>query len=307
MMKSCPVVIVVLALLASAHGGPSMAGPVHRPWLDPATGKPFFPLGWYEWEDGCLGLPRGRPALAGARRLLDGLSEQGANALVFVNTWGTSASDDQLKQHVEFTRAFLDHAGTRGIKVIMGIGGHDAFLADDRAGIERQRRWVQAIADHPSLLGFEGYDEPEFRLVLEGPDARQKNQRFVDALVSQYDALRTWDANPNRLLHLTFNLVPPIDARDWRRFLPACDALHIDRYPINRQFDHFPRGDWGAVRCAWQISHGVAAIASTAHRNPVIVLQGMGKSVQRVIALRERRHGDLDVKQVRAGQDGEAT
>ena len=138
------------------------------------------------------------------------------------------------------------------------------------------------MSEHPALLGYDVTDEPEFRIGGTSEQDQAKAAAFVATLTRMRDAIHRWDTNQNRLVYTSFNLVPPVDHRDWRIFLPAYDAFNIDRYPICRQFPYFPHGkgtvgDWGALRAAWQIAHGVAAIENTRHKNPSFTAQGQGK------------------------------
>jgi len=264
------------------------AEPPRRPWLDPNTGEPFFPLGWFEWETASIGGPKGPESLALAIESLDAMAAEGANTVLFVNEWARATDDAQLESDLSLWKAYLDHARSKGVHVIAHIGSGWLYsLGDEKdpALSSLFEKWVKELSPHPALLGYQLFDEPEYRFSGKTDEDAAKRQALIRAMTGAHDAIRRWDPNERHLVQSVFNLVPHEGhtPQDWRAFLPALDSFQVDRYPINRQFPFFPHGkgtvgDWGALRCAWQIAHAVGAIEETSHRNPAIVLQGMGKN-----------------------------
>jgi hypothetical protein len=274
--------LLLFLLAISALLPPVLADVPRRPWLDPSTGKPFFPLGWFEWEGACISGPTGQESLARAKASLDEMALEGVNLVIFVNSWSGPKSDDQLKTNLGLLTAYLDHAQRKGIRVQVQLDGTwvNAFRDHDKVAIALLLQWAKAISQHPALLGYQLWDEPESSSAGKTEKEAVQRHAFVQALIRMYDAIRACDTNKNHAVQVVFNLVPH---SDWTKFLPALDAFQIDRYPINRQFPYFPHGrgtvgDWGAMRVSWQIAHAVAAIENTSHRNPAPVLQGVGLS-----------------------------
>ena len=253
--------------------------PVRRPWLDPVSRLPFLPRGWFLWENGCIGAPTGQPALEKAKADLDAMAKRHVNTVLFVNTWAGQVEAEKLKQGLSLMQQLLEHADSLGIKMLVHLPG--AYPAcrgtnPDEPAAEAYRTFVEGIKDSPALLGYQLADEPEFRYRDDQP---AELAQCVTELEATRTAIRRWDANTNHLCQFVFNLVPTIPGRsDWRAYLPACGAFQIDRYPVCRQFEFFEKHPWGPLRCAWQIAHGVRAVESTPHRNPAVVLQGMGKN-----------------------------
>lgn len=241
-----------------------------RPWRNPENGRPFFPIGWFEW---------GRPSLDEAKASLDVMAQEGANMVLSVGSWTDTADDAIARTSQELTKAYLDHAQRRGVKVLFQVGWVDDFRRNDRTAIARAKAWVEAACGHPAFLGYQAFDEPECNAPKE-PAARAS---WLQAFAEMRAAIHSWDPNPHHLVQMVFNQVPHEDHSntDWSLFLPAMDSFQIDRYGINRQFPYFAHGNntagiWGPLRLPWQIAHGVAAIENTSHRNPAPVLQGVG-------------------------------
>jgi len=277
------------AFLALSIAVVSIAGEIpRRPWLDPVTGAPFFPLGWFEWETASIGGPKGRESLALAIESLDVMAAEGANTVLFVNEWARAGDDAQLTSDLALWKEYLDHAQSKGVKVIAHISSGWLYAMGDEENSPLSKvfeKWVKEIAGHPALLGYQLFDEPEYQFSGKTEEDARKRRTLIGAMEGAHNAIRRWDPNERHTVQAVFNLVPHEGhtPQDWRAFLPALDTFQVDRYPINRQFPYFPHGkgtvgEWGALRCAWQISHAVAAIEMTSHRNPVTVLQGVGKN-----------------------------
>lgn len=273
MKKTVLVVGLILITCGAAVGSGADA---RRPWLDPESGEPFFPLGWYEWENGCIGRPTGRQALADAKSSLDEMAAEGANTVNFHNTWQWAQDDAELTANLGLWQEYLDYAQDKDVKIIAFVdakGWTELLEEQGRAAMRRLRRLIKVLSQHPALLGYNISDEPECRAEPVEPLGRIR--RLIER----------WDANPDHLVQVVFNHVPYEDysPQDWKEYLPVLDTFQVDRYPICRQFSYFSHsagdpGAWGSGRCAWEFSHAVAAIENSAHRNPVIVLQGMGKN-----------------------------
>ncbi len=233
-----------------------------RPWIDPETGKPFFPLAWFSYQSD--------------EQDLDDLAREGANLVLFVNTPTDVDSDEQLRDNKERMLRYLDHARQRGIKVLMQTGWWGAHMHGNQVEIERQRQFVEAVRDHPALFGYQLYDEPEYRAGGGlGVEEQQQLREFVGALGKLRDSLRRWDGNPRRMISVVFNLVP---LSSWVDYLPVVDSFQVDRYPLDKQQAYFGhRGDWGPLMMGWSMAHGVAALRDQPHlRNPAPCMQGVG-------------------------------
>lgn len=234
-----------------------------RPWRDPETGRPFFPMGWFSYDSDAADL--------------DEMSAEGANMVLFVNSHSNLDSDDELRDNIARMRTYLDHAHRRGIKVLVGLASwYGAFLRNDKEEIARQQQWVEAVCGHPALLGYQLYDEPEYRAGAGlGVEDQSALAEFVGALTRNRDTIRQWDANPLHMTQVVFNLVP---LSSWTAYLPAVDSFQVDRYPCDASQAYFGhRGDWGPLIMAWSMAHGAAAMRSMPHlRNPAPCMQGVG-------------------------------
>ncbi|MBU6387461.1 MAG: SUMF1/EgtB/PvdO family nonheme iron enzyme [Planctomycetes bacterium] len=234
-----------------------------RPWLDPLNGKPFFPLAWFSY--------------ASDQQDLDELAEQGANMVLFVNAPADVDTEQMAKENAVAMRNYLDYAQKKQIRVLVQFGGwYAAHMRGDMAEIARQQRWIESIADHPALFGYQLYDEPEYTagFGLGVPD-QKKLKDFVDSFQKLRESIRRWDANPNRMISVVFNLVP---LSSWTEYLPTVDSFQVDRYPLDKDQAYFGhRGDWGPLMMAWSMHHGAESMHDYPHlRNPAPCLQGVG-------------------------------
>jgi formylglycine-generating enzyme len=236
-----------------------------RPWRNPENGKPFFPMGWFTWESD--------------QADLDEMAREGANFVLFVNTPSDVDDDALLQASLRNMAPYLDHAHKRGIKVLAHVGSwFNAFMRNDTDAIARQRQWVETFSKHPALLGYELYDEPEYRNGGMKNREIKENKSFRDALVRMRNAIREWDSNRNHTVQVAFNVVPyeGQNISDWRFFLPAIDGFQVDRYPCGSGSPYFQQGDWCTLIMAWTMAHGVAEITKTSHLNPAPIMQGIG-------------------------------
>lgn len=236
-----------------------------RPWRDPITGKPFFPLAWFSYQSD--------------EADLDAIAGEGGNLVLFVNAPCDLDTGDQLAENVPRLLGYLDHARERGIRVLVQTGGwYGAHIREDAAEIERQRQFVLAVRDHPALFGYQLYDEPEYaRGDGLGVTTRRGIEEFVEGLRRTREALQKWDPNPDRMISVVFNLVP---LSSWIDYLPVIDSFQVDRYPLDREQAYFGhRGDWGPLMMAWSMAHGAAALQQHPHlRNPAPCMQGVGSN-----------------------------
>jgi formylglycine-generating enzyme required for sulfatase activity len=234
-----------------------------RPWLDPLTKKPFFPLAWFSY--------------ASDEKDLDELVRQGANLVLFVNGPSDTKTDEQTEENIRRMRAYLDQAQRRNIRVLVqNSGPWKAHMKNDADMLERQRRWVGAIHDRPALFGYQLYDEPEYGAGFSlGVPGQKHLKHFAGSLQAARQSMRTWDPNPDRMISVVFNLVP---LSSWTEFLPALDSFQVDRYPLDKDQAYFGhRGDWGPLIMAWSMAHGVEALRDHPQlRNPSPCMQGVG-------------------------------
>jgi hypothetical protein len=234
-----------------------------RPWRDPLTKKPFFPLAWFSY--------------ASDEKDLDELARQGANLVLFVNGPSDTKTDEQTEENIRRMRTYLDQAQQRQIRVLVqNSGPWKAHMRNDADMLERQRRWVGAIHDHPALFGYQLYDEPEYGAGFSlGVPGQKRLKHFAGSLQAARQSLRTWDPNPDHMISVVFNLVP---LSSWTEFLPAVDSFQVDRYPLDKEQAYFGhRGDWGPLIMAWSMAHGVESLRDHAQlRNPSPCMQGVG-------------------------------
>ena len=195
---------------------------------------------------------------------------------LFVNApTDLDCGEEQLKTNLAAMMELLDQAHQRGIKLLIQCSWYEAFRDQDVAYMERARTFVETVSRHPGLLGYQLFDEPEYK---GGGSMKETDRRstavFVDCLTQESEAIRRRDGNQDHLVQVVFNMVP---FSGWAEFLPAINAFQIDRYPCDSSQAYFGHvGDWGPLIMAWSIAHGVTATADTGHRNPCPVLQGMG-------------------------------
>lgn len=236
-----------------------------RPWRDPQNGKPFFPLAWFSQTSD--------------EADLDELARQGANVLLLVAGPSEVQTEEDFKRNTPRMVAFLDQAHRRNIRVLIQAGSlHESQMENDVAAIDRQRQWVMAIRNHPALLGYQLYDEPEYAVGSGiGVKERRELREVTDGFMRVREALRTWDPNPHRMISVVFNLVP---LSTWTEFLPAIDSFQVDRYPLDVDQAYFGhRGDWGPLMMAWSMAHGAQAMHAHHHlRNPSPCMQGVGET-----------------------------
>lgn len=234
-----------------------------RPWVDPQTKKPFFPLAWF--------------SRTSDEKDLDELARQGANLVLFVDAPSDTKTDEQTEENIRKMRAYLDQAQRRKIRVLIQDSyAWKAHMKNDLDILARQQRWVRAIQDHPALFGYQLYDEPEYGAGFGLSVSAQKHlKHFAGSLQAARQSLRAWDPNPDRMISVVFNLVP---LSSWTEFLPALDSFQVDRYPLDKEQAYFGhRGDWGPLIMAWSMAHGVEALWDHAQlRNPSPCMQGVG-------------------------------
>jgi len=234
-----------------------------RPWRDAETGRPFFPLAWFSYQSD--------------EADLDELAAQGANLVLFVNAPADVDTDEQTTCNIVRMLRYLDHARSRGMKVLVQTSAwHGGHARNDSAEIARQRRWIEAVRDHPALFGYQLYDEPEYAAGYSlGVEARNRLREFSTALTRTRESLRAWDPKPHRMISVVFNLVP---LSTWTEYLPAVDSFQVDRYPLDKDQAYFGhRGDWGPLMMAGSMAHGAAALHRHSHLlNPSPCMQGVG-------------------------------
>ncbi|MFM8172586.1 MAG: formylglycine-generating enzyme family protein [Pirellulaceae bacterium] len=236
-----------------------------RPWRDPQTGRPFFPLAWFSYTSG--------------EADLDKLATQGANLVLLVEGPSNVQTEESLRDRTPRMLKFLDQAHARQIRVLIQVGGLvESIMDEDADAIDRQRQWVMAIRNHPALFGYQLYDEPEYHAVFGiAVQLQERLRHFVASLVRARELLHQWDPNPDRMVSVVFNLVP---LSTWVDFLPALDSFQIDRYPLDFEQPYFGhRGDWGPLMMAWSMHHGAQSLRFHPQlKNPAPCMQGVGQS-----------------------------
>jgi hypothetical protein len=250
----------------SPAGQPAVVRFSRRPWPDPQTGKPFFPMGWFSGD--------APGPFENALSDLDEMAAEGANTVVFYTGLTDLDDDAMLQRNLVQIKQYLDRAHRNGIKVLLHCGFYGAHMRQDAAEIARQRKYVEAVSLHPALLGYQLYDEPEYKAAggLREEDLKSLAV-FVDALGKTRAAIRQWDANRNHLVQVVFNLVP---LSSWTAYLPVIDSFQVDRYPCGANLPYFGhQGDWGPLIMAWSMAHGAAALNEHPHLlNPSPCMQG---------------------------------
>jgi len=146
-------------VLAAACASSSRAEPPEKPTAEIPPlrfqGEPFFPVGTFGW-------PQDDP----------GWAEAGGNtALKHVGIKGelTEAKLDQMRSDL---KAYLDRCETAGVACVIypvKVEGHKLYRAAyDEAFREKTKRFLHAVleitGDHPAVLGYWTYDEPENHL-----------------------------------------------------------------------------------------------------------------------------------------------
>jgi hypothetical protein len=240
-----------------------------RPWRHPQTGRPFFPMGWYTWRFGGETLP-------------DDLAEwarEGSNCVLLVETPAdVDIPAEQAARNRATIRRQLDQCDAAGLKCLLQLGGwYRGFRDNDPAQQQLMRLFVEEVSGHPALLGYQLFDEPEYKLgeVFKEED-RRSSARFIEGMVQTRAALHRWDRNPHHTVQVVFNRVPD---SQWRRVLPAVDGFQVDRYPIHAAAGFLAQqGDWGPLIMAWSIAHGVETARGLGLQSPVPVMQGVGAS-----------------------------
>ena len=234
-----------------------------RPWRNPETGKQFFPMAWY--------------CYLSDETDLDEIAKEGANLVLFIASYSDVDDEDKLIVDIQRMSKYLDEAHKRDLKVHVQLASwYGPYINHDLAAIDRQRRWVEAVSDHPAFFGYQLYDEPEYH---SGGGLGVQDQRelkaFVEALQQNRDNIRKWDSNPDHSIQVVFNLVP---LSSWTAYLPVIDSFQVDRYPCDATQAYFGhQGDWGPLIMAWSMAHGVAAMHDMPHlHNPSPCLQGVG-------------------------------
>lgn len=234
-----------------------------RPWRDPLTGKPFFPMGWYTWE--CKTAD------------LDEMKGEKCNVVLYVySPSDLDDKDEQLAENLPRMIEFLDQAHQRGLKVLMQCAWHRAYRDNDVEHQSRIAKFITGIKDHPGLMGYQLADEPEYQggSGSLGQHLPEQMLQLPEALRRTKEAIRAIDTNQNHVIQVVFNLVP---LSSWMEFLPGIDGFQIDRYPIWDGASYLAQdSDWGPLVMAWSCAHGAKEIRFRNHLNPVPVMQGVG-------------------------------
>ena len=96
----------------------------------------------------------------------------------------------------------------------------------------------------PALLGYQLYDEPEYKAGGGlGVEAQEELAELVEAFRKQRAAIRQWD--PNRTHRCRWSSTW-CRLSSWTAYLPVIDSFQIDRYPCGSSQAYFGhQGDWG--------------------------------------------------------------
>ena len=168
------------------------------------NGRPFFPIGLF-----CVGWTAedSPAALADAARL-------GCNT---VHSYWTA----DIARSTETVRAYLDEAARLGLKVTPTLGDYrtprEAVATGDDAPLrEAMKRMIGPLKDHPALLAWYVWDEPNVGVLAAPPEV----------VKAASDAMKREDPN-----HPTFFCFTPwhnLDRID--SYGACCDILAVDPY-----------------------------------------------------------------------------
>ncbi|MBI3921304.1 MAG: hypothetical protein HY318_07805 [Armatimonadetes bacterium] len=198
-------------------------------------GKPFFPFGLF-----CVAWTREEIAAC-----FDDVAKRGFNTVH--SYWAADVCRSR-----ETVQAYLDEAQKRGLKVLPTIGdlGQEAALFREGKHEELERRvrdWIRPFKNHPALLAWYVWDEPN----AEGFSAPPDCVRAVSEYVKRED--------PNHPTFFTFtpwhNLEKLPDYRD------CCDVICLDPYVFTDYMGLVPKcldlaAEHGNNRPVWSLLWG---------------------------------------------------
>ena len=162
------------------------------------NGKPFFPIGAYGVPDGVD---------------LETLRKEGWNAVLDQGA-ATGATDAMLKRLSDLQRA--------GLTGIVGIG--NLVREDKDTDVERV---VQALDDHPALLGYYLFDEPENHFYEGGKtDLKDLHILIRRKIGWAHQLVRAAESHPD---HYTFGCIAWWT--EYRNLQPLCDVNMPNEYP----------------------------------------------------------------------------
>jgi hypothetical protein len=191
------------------------------------NGQPFFPIGWYGGE---------RPAA------LDSLQKSGVNVVLaywnnVIDAYVRGQKNYDISTYHRALRTFLDSAWNHRIRLIVNIPRTDASAV--RHTLARLLSNVDSLAgdsyikNHPGLLGWYVYDEPEIepsRL----PRITIRQMHSVYARIKQRDRFHPVFVTLGAPMAKEFNshYPSPSNSKSLYRDSLFYDVLMVDHYPF---------------------------------------------------------------------------
>ena len=187
----------------------------------------------------------------------------------------------------ETVETYMDAAAANGMKVLLEIPrerivwrfNYSSTLEQARADL---RTYVNRFQDHPALLAWYLYDEPN---VSTDPNVRRATNPV--ALQRAYDVIKTED--PQRQIATVYNRLPSSDPNQTEfdlAYLEPTDVVMFDYYPVDAGYVEFQAPKWtdfGAF-----VVRGTAIAADAPGKEYWKVLQGYGENAQGVPQFNKR-------------------
>ena len=212
-----------------------------------------FPLGWYSSID--------------YPEALAEIKADGMNTVIpYV---------DLERQSLETIEAYLDEANAQGLAVCLQIPRKSIIWQFNYASTLEQARadlraYVQRFKNHPALLNWYLYDEPN---VSTDPDIRRATTPL--ALQRAYDVIK--DEDPQHTISIVYNRLPSDDPNQTEfdlAYLEPTDVIMFDYYPVEEGYAAFESPEW--KNFGPLVARGTAVAADVPGKEYWKVLQGYG-------------------------------
>jgi hypothetical protein len=216
--------------------------------LQDSRAEPYW-LGWYH--------PLGEP------EALEGLSRTGCTLM----RGGFDHKNKRLDSNKpEIVKAYLDAAAASKVKVLL----HAPATFTAKGEWDKLKRWIGLWKDHPAILGWYLFDEPEVHRVK--PDRLLEAYRLVKSI------------DPDRPVAVCFAPINEMKSID--EFQACYDLLIFNYYPC-RGSGEFPAAlkGWAGV-----LDRIVKKARDYRKRGAIMVLQGFQDSGTRVPTRAEARY-----------------